>query len=90
MLENIVLIRNILYKCFFIGFAFLLLSSLFFLFGQDYAFSIWSKFYGISPEILKIIMISFLGLFKLLLFVFFLIPALALHCKGRCLKKKVE
>jgi len=81
MVENITFIRNTLYKCFFIGFAFLLLGILSFVLGQDFIFHMWNKLYGISPEIAKIITISFLGLFKSLLVIFFLIPALALHWK---------
>lgn len=89
MLDNIKLIKCIFYKCFFVGFVFLLLSSLVYIFGQEFVLNTCYKFYGIPAETSKIIYISFLGLWKILIFILFLVPALALECKSRCLGSAV-
>ena len=88
MAENILLIRNILYRCFFIGVAGYILSILVWLGFHNGLVSLSVRFYGIGKQDLPLLMLYFFSLMKLLLLFLFLIPALALHWTGKVIKNQ--
>jgi len=68
--------------CTILNFALLLLSSLFCLCAGDWVYRIHSKWFSIPREVFNVAIYSFLGLYKLLVFVFNLIPYIALSIIG--------
>ena len=64
--------------CTIINAAILIYSSLFLWLAPDFIYRIQSKWFCISRETFNIVVYSYLGLFKLLFFVFSLVPYLAL------------
>ena len=64
--------------CIILNVALLLLSSLMCICAKDWAYRIHSKWFAISRETFNIAIYSFLGVYKVLIFVFCLIPYLAL------------
>jgi hypothetical protein len=64
--------------CTILNFALLVLSSLFCLCAADWVYRIHSKWFSISRETFNVAFYSFLGLYKVLVFVFCLIPYIAL------------
>jgi len=68
--------------CTILNFALLLLSSLICLCAGDWAYRIHSKWFSISRETFNVAIYSFLGLYKILIFVFNLIPYIALLIIG--------
>lgn len=89
MLEQIIIIiRNILYRAFLIGFAFYIFTFLFWIGLQDWSISYVGRFFaGISRQEIILAMIYFIGWMKLIVIYIFLIPALALHWTASQLKK---
>jgi hypothetical protein len=68
--------------CTILNVALLLLSSLLCICAGDWAYSIHSKLFSISRETFNVAIYSFLGLYKVLVFVFSLIPYVALLIIG--------
>ena len=68
--------------CTILNVALLLLSSLLCICAADWAYSIHSKWFSISRETFNVAIYSFLGLYKVLVFVFNLIPYIALLLVG--------
>jgi hypothetical protein len=60
----------------------LVLSSLIFLCAGDWVYGIHSKWFSISRETFNVAIYSFMGLYKILVFVFNLIPCVALLIVG--------
>ena len=71
-------IRTFFMWCTILNVALLSLSSLMCICAKDWAYRMHNKFYGISREAFNIAIYSFLGVYKVLIFVFCLIPYLAL------------
>jgi len=68
--------------CTILNVALLLLSSLMCICAGDWAYRIHSKLFSISRETFNVVIYSFLGLYKVLVFVFSLIPYVALLIVG--------
>ncbi|MHC4571231.1 MAG: DUF6868 family protein [Planctomycetota bacterium] len=68
--------------CTILNIALLLLSSLFCLCAADWVYRIHSKWFSISRETFNVAIYSFLALYKIFIFVFNLIPYLALSIVG--------
>jgi hypothetical protein len=68
--------------CTILNFALLVLSSLLCICAGDWAYRIHSKWFSISRETFNVAIYSFLGLYKGLIFVFILIPYIALLIVG--------
>jgi len=68
--------------CTILNYALLSLSSLFCLCASDWVYRIHSKWFSISREVFNVAIYSFLGLYKILVFVFNLIPYIALLIIG--------
>ena len=76
---DLVLIRNLLYKWFVIGFVLYIISILIFLNFKDYAAQIACILFYVDPYHYFQIALALFGLVKLLLFFFVLTPALSIH-----------
>ncbi|MGD9581540.1 MAG: hypothetical protein AB7V50_09215 [Vampirovibrionia bacterium] len=87
MTEKLILIEEILFKSFLIGVVFLLFSAVIYFGFSNQLIGLWSSMYNIDSKTASIIMISFMGLSKIILLFFFLVPALAVHWMRRTLKK---
>ena len=87
MLETIILIRNILYKCFLISLVYFIFVTLFYMFNKDWAVNFSTSLYNISKENLYLLIVYFIGWMKMFAFYVFLVPALALHWTANQLKK---
>jgi len=87
MLQNIILIRNIFYKCFLIGFIFYIMSAFFYVFDKHWSANIACRIFNISMNEFNLLFAYFIGWCKMIIMFFFLVPALALHWTGYNLKK---
>ena len=79
MNENIIVIRNIFYKCFIIGLLMLIIASIIYMPNKTLLADFYESVFGISDKAYYIMWVSFVGLIKTILVFFFLVPALALH-----------
>ncbi|OGH96668.1 MAG: hypothetical protein A2039_04630 [Candidatus Melainabacteria bacterium GWA2_34_9] len=88
MLEKIILIRNIFYKCFLISFVYFIFVSLFYMFNKEWAANLSVHLYNLNKENFYLFIIYFIGWMKMFTFYVFLVPALALHWTANVLKKE--
>jgi hypothetical protein len=88
MITQLTLLRNILTKSFLIGFLFMLVSFILYLPLQGFIPAVWVPMLGISEEIIPTLIISFYTLFKVAIFILFLIPALAIHWTIKVMEKE--
>ena len=86
--ENLIIMRNIYYKCFFIGLFFLIVAGLIYLPCKCYVSNLYQTSFGISSAAYNNLLVGFVGLIKTILVFLFLTPALALHWVGHEYKKK--
>ncbi|MHC4175291.1 MAG: DUF6868 family protein [Planctomycetota bacterium] len=75
-------IRAFFMWCTILNFALLVLSSLMCICAGDWAYRIHSKWFSISRETFNVAIYSFLALYKIFIFVFNLIPYIALSIVG--------
>ena len=75
--------RSILGWSVVINFGLLVIVGILFAFANEWIYDVWSLFLVIPFDAFNILMISFIGVWKLLVIVFFLIPFWAI---GRVLK----
>ena len=68
--------------CTILNFALLVFSSLICVCAGDWVYRIHSKWFSISRETFNVAIYSFIGLYKILVFVFNLIPYVALLIVG--------
>ena len=71
-------LRSILGWSVVVNFVLLLFFGFVLLFGKEMIYTIWSNFFTMSFEAYDILMISFIALWKIVVFVFFLIPYIAI------------
>ena len=86
--ENLIIMRNIYYKCFFIGLFFLIVAALIYLPCKCYLANFYQFNLGIRADVYYNMWVGFVGLIKTILVFLFLTPALALHWVGHEYKKK--
>lgn len=77
--ENLIIIRNIFYKCFFIGLIFLVIAALIYMPCKCFLAEVYQSGFGISPETYYNMWVGFIGIIKTILIFLFLTPALAIH-----------
>lgn len=77
--EKLILLRNIFYKCFFIGLLFFVLAILLYMPCKCFLANLYQKGFGIPVSVYYNMWVSFLGLIKTILVFLFLVPALAIH-----------
>ena len=87
---NLSILRKFFLKCFVIGFIFLLFITLIFIPFKDNFASFASNLLGIAPDDYIQMGYYFLTIMKKDIFVFFLIPFLALTCLEKCKCNKEE
>lgn len=68
--------------CMILNVALLVLSSLICVCAGDWVYRIHSKWFSISRETFNVVIYSFIALYKVLIFVFILIPYIALLIVG--------
>lgn len=79
MYENLIVLRKVFYKCFFIGLFFLVIAALMYMPCKCLLANFYQINLGISKEAYYILWVGFLGLIKTILIFLFLVPALAIH-----------
>jgi len=79
---NIETLTTFFMWCTILNFALLILASLIGICAKDWAYGMHSKWFGISRETFNVAIYSFLGLYKVLIFVFSLTPYIALLIVG--------
>jgi len=87
MLDKVVLVRNIFYKCFLLGFVCTIISFLFYLFNPALLIRLMKTYYGIEAKDAAILFGYYFILVRIVLIYLMLIPALALHWTSHILKK---
>ena len=88
MLEQIIVIRNILYKCFLISLIYYIFVLFFYMLNKDWAANLSVSLYHLNTENFYLLLIYFIGWMKMFTFYVFLVPALALHWTAYQLKKE--
>lgn len=87
--EVIKIVRNVFYKCFFVGLIFLIVAAAIYLPSKLFIAETYQTIFGISESAYQNMWAGFIGIIKTILIFFFLVPALAMHwtvCK--CKKDK--
>lgn len=87
MLDNVILVRNIFYKCFLIGVLFVLIAFLLYMFNPDFVVGMVEKYYKLDAKESTILLSAYFILARMILLFFMLVPALALHWTSWSLKK---
>lgn len=90
MIENLTLIRNILFKWFIIGIAYYLLVVLIYIFCKEFYADMMDTLFLIEPEESYELMVSFIAMIKISLILLGLFPVLALHWTIKTLPDKEE
>ncbi len=76
---NLTKLRSLLGWCCVLNFGLILFYSIFFLFGQEWINALVSSFLHVPEEGLSNLWIGAIGLWKILVIVFFLVPYIALR-----------
>lgn len=77
--ETLMILRNIFYKCFFVGFIFLALAALLYMPCRCYVANFYQTYLGIGTVAYYNMWVSFIGLIKTILIFLFLVPGLSVH-----------
>lgn len=75
---NIQILKGFFLWCSVINIALLLLSTLICIYAPVWLYSIHGNWFSLSSETLNIIMYSYLGLFKIFIYIFNIAPLIAL------------
>ncbi len=75
---NIQILKSFFLWCSIINIALLLLSTLICIYAPDWLYSMHGNWFSLSSETLNIIMYSYLGLFKIFIYIFNIAPLIAL------------
>lgn len=81
--ETLIIIRNILYKCFFIGLFLLIVAMFLYMPHKCFFANIYQANFGVSTDIYYNMWVAFIGLIKTIIIFLFLVPALAIHWTTR-------
>lgn len=87
MLENIIIIRNLFYKFFFIGFIFYIFTAMLLLFYNEWVINLIIHIYNLTIPQINLLIAFFIGWTKMIIIFLFLIPAIGLHWTGNSLKR---
>ncbi len=90
MKELLITLRDIHFKCFLVGFIFLVIAALIYLPCRCAIANIYQSFFGLSAEIYYKMWIFFVGIIKTILIFLFLTPAIACHWALKCHESKLE
>lgn len=86
--ENLIVLRKIFYKCFFIGLFFLIIATLIYMPNRFILADFYQMNLGIRIETYYNLWVGFVGLIKTILIFLFLVPALAIHWVSKEYNKK--
>lgn len=86
--ENLIILRNILYKCFFIGLIFVIIAAALYYPCKCAVMTLYQTNLTIRWETYTLMWVLFVGLMKTIIVFLFLVPALAVHWVSHCYKKK--
>ena len=75
---NLLKVKDILLKCIIIGFGVLIYTMVMIFFFGDFAFSIHHMMFDITREQFNVMIYAFMGVFKVLWLVIFVMPYLAI------------
>ena len=75
---NLLKVKDILLKCIIIGFGVLIYTMVMILFFGDFAFSIHHMMFDITREQFNVMIYAFMGVFKVLWLMMFVMPYLAI------------
>ena len=90
-MEMALKIRNVFLKMFLIALILLIAGHLFYFFNTDFVVKLFEFIYEINPDDAKITIVMAYNIMKIIMVMFFLIPALAIHCEfSRCKCKLFE
>lgn len=87
MVENLIIVRDILLKCFIISMLLLVFSTLMYVFFNDHIANVCQSLYNIDQQTETVIMIYSISAIKIINIMFFLIPAIAIHWNIKKLQK---
>lgn len=73
------LIRNLHYKCFLLGIIFFIMAAAVYMPCKCYVATVYQTVFGISEVAYYNMWAGFLGIIKVILIFFFLVPGLAIH-----------
>jgi hypothetical protein len=77
--EKLILLRNIFYKCFFVGLFFLIAAILLYMPCKCFLANFYQIKLGIPTNVYYNMWAGFIGLIKTILIFLFLVPAIAIH-----------
>jgi len=80
---NIQTLKRFFLWCTIINVSLLLLSTLVCIYAPDWLYSMHGNWFSIPSETLNIIMYSYLGLFKIFIYIFNIVPFIALSIIGQ-------
>lgn len=75
-------LTNFFMWCTILNLGVLILSSIMCIFFADFSYKINHRFFSISREAFNVVLVSFIGLFKIVVIVFNIIPYIALLIIG--------
>lgn len=84
--EKLQFLQTFFVKSFWLSFVFLIFATLMCIVMHDFQLAFVDKYFKMDPEDYNYLVVLILGIWKVLIFQFTLIPALVLWCMGRCCK----
>lgn len=88
-MEMALKVRNVFLKMFVIAFVFLIAGHLFYFFNSDFVIKMMEFIYGVTPQNAVLCISVAYAFMKIFAVMFFLIPALAIHCEFSKCKCKI-
>lgn len=85
--ENLIIVRNIFYKCFFIGLFFLIVAAALYYPCKCVVMNLYHTNLTITSEVYIAMWVFFIGQIKTILIFLFLTPALAIHLAANKIKE---
>lgn len=84
--EKVEFMQHFFFKSFVISFVFLLFASWLCILMHDFQLAFVQKYFKMPVEDYNYLVVLLLGIWKILIFQFTLIPALAIWCMRKCCK----
>ncbi len=88
MIDKLKLIRDVFVKCFIVGFLLFMLSFVLYFLMSDFANGLISSIYSVDQKMVPVLVMSMVGLTKISVMTFFMVPAIALHWTVKILEKQ--
>lgn len=87
MLDNLIILRNILYRYTAIAFVFFIISFIAYMIGKDYFLPAYSSMFGVSKSEFNAIALNSFAEIKLLIIFLALLPGIVIHWTINKIKK---